>query len=98
LNGTNDFRKAEKNDDRPDRPRTDLTNDNIKKVQDRSRKDRRLSVRAVAEKVSLDRENVRQILRKELNMKMVCAKMVPKLLSPGQRASPQCIIFEANFS
>ena len=87
-----------KDDDRPGRPRTAVTDDNIKKVRDVTRKDRRLGVRAVAEEVNLDRENVRRILREELNMRKVCAKMVPKLLSPGQRASPQRIICEANFS
>jgi hypothetical protein len=98
LNGTNIFRKAEKDDDRPGRPRTAVTGDNIQKVQDVTWKDWRLGVRAVAEEVNLDRESVRRILRQELNMRKICAKMDPKLLSPGQRASPQRITFEANVS
>ena len=49
------------------------------------RKDRRLGVRAVAEEVNLDRKSVRRILREELNLRMVCAKMVPKLLSDEQK-------------
>ena len=49
------------------------------------RKDRRLGVRAVAKEVNLDRESVRQILRKELNVRKICAKMVPKLLSDEQK-------------
>jgi len=44
-----------------------------------------LGVRAVAEEVNLDRESVQQILREELNMRKVCAKMVPKLLSDEQK-------------
>ena len=44
------------------------------------REDQRWGVRAEAE-VNLDRESVRRILREELNMRKVCAKMVPKLLS-----------------
>jgi len=44
-----------------------------------------LGVQAVAEEVSLDRESVRRILREELNMRKVCAKMVPKLLSDEQK-------------
>jgi len=44
-----------------------------------------LGVGAVAEEVNLDRESVRRILREELNMRMVCAKMVPKLLSDEQK-------------
>jgi len=33
----------------------------------------------------LDREGVQQILREELNMRKVCAKMVPKLLPDEQK-------------
>ena len=74
-------RESLKYDNRPDHPRTVVTDDNTEKMRDVIRKDRKLGVRAVAEKVNLDRESIRQILRKELNMRMVCAKMVPKLLS-----------------
>ena len=64
---------------------TAVTNDNIEKVRDVIRKDRRLGVRAVAEEVNLDRESVRRILREELNMRKVCAKMVPTVLSDEQK-------------
>jgi len=74
-------RESLKDDDRPGRPRTAITDDNIEKVRVVIRKDRRLGVRAVAEEVNLDRESVRRILREELNVRKVCAKMVPKLLS-----------------
>ena len=33
----------------------------------------------------MDGESFRQILREELNMRKVCAKMVPKLLSDEQK-------------
>ena len=33
----------------------------------------------------MDRESVRRILVEELNMRKVCAKMVPKLLSDEQK-------------
>ena len=78
-------RESLKDDDRPGRPRTAVTDDNIEKVRDVIRKDRRLGVRAVAEEVNLDRESVRRILREEMNMKKFCAKMVPKLLSDEQK-------------
>jgi len=74
-------RESVKNDDRQGRPRTAVTDNNIEKVRDVFRKDRKLCVRSVAEEVNLDRESVRRILREELNMRKVCAKMVPKLLS-----------------
>jgi len=49
--------------DRPSRPHTAVTDDNIEKVRNVTRRDRSLGVRAVAEEVNLDRESVRRILR-----------------------------------
>ena len=51
-------RESVNDDDRPDHPRTAVTDDSIEKVRDVIRKDRRLGVRAVAEEVNLDRESV----------------------------------------
>jgi len=59
-------RESVKDDDHPGSPRTAVTDDNIKKVRDVTRKDRRLGVRAVAEEVNLDKESVQLILREEL--------------------------------
>ena len=52
-------RESLKDDDCPGHPRTAVTDDNIEKVQDVIRKDRRLGIRAVAEEVNLDRKSVR---------------------------------------
>jgi transposase len=38
----------------------------------------RLTVRSLAEKAKIDRETVRKILNEDLDMREVCAKMVPK--------------------
>ena len=57
-------RESVKDDDRPGRPPTDVTDDNVEKARDVFRKDGMLGVRAVAEEVNLDRESVRRILRK----------------------------------
>ena len=73
-----------KNDDRPGCPRTFFPTTTLK-IARCDLKDRSLGVRAVAKGVSLDRENVRRILREELNMRMVCSKIVPKLLSDKQK-------------
>ena len=78
-------RESLKDDDRPGRSRTAVTSDNSEKVQDVIWKDWRLGVQAVAEEVNLGRESVWQILREELNMRKVCAKMVPKVLSDEQK-------------
>ena len=52
-------RESLKDDDRPGRPCTAVTDDNIEKMPDVIRKDRRLGVRAVTEEVNLERESVR---------------------------------------
>jgi hypothetical protein len=39
----------------------------------------------IAEMVNIDKETVRQVLREDLNMTKVCAKMVPRLLTPKQK-------------
>ena len=42
------------------------------------RENRRLTVRSRAEQANIDRETVRKILTEDLDMRKVCAKMVPK--------------------
>ena len=46
-----------------------------------------MTVRSIAEQVDIDRETVRKILttRKDLDMRKVCVKMVPKDLTEEQR-------------
>ncbi|KAJ8943503.1 hypothetical protein NQ318_016283 [Aromia moschata] len=43
----------------------------------------------IAETVNADKETVRKILHDELNMKKVCAKLVPKNLTPDQKLRQQ---------
>ena len=72
-------------DQRPGRPSTSKTDANIEKVGEIVRQNRRLSIRAVAELINIDKETVRQILHNNFNMKKVCSKMVPRLLTPEQK-------------
>jgi len=44
-----------------------------------------LSVRSIAEQVNIDRETVGKILTEDLDMRKVCAKMVPKELGKEQK-------------
>jgi len=43
-----------------------------------------LTVRSIAEQVNINRETVRKILTEDLEMRKVCAKMVPKELTEEQ--------------
>ncbi|VVC34690.1 Transposase, type 1 [Cinara cedri] len=50
-----------------------------------------MSIRMAAEVVNADKETIRKILHDELNMKKVCAKLVPKNLTPDQKLFRQQI-------
>ena len=50
-------------------------------------KDRRLSVRMIAEETALDRNTVHRILTDHLHMRKICARLVPKILSVEQKAN-----------
>jgi len=49
------------------------------------RKNRLLTVRSIAEQVNIDRETVRKTLTEDLDMRKVCAKMVPTELTEEQK-------------
>ena len=49
------------------------------------RENRRLTVRSIAEQVNIDRETVKKILTEDLDMRKVCAKMVPKEVTEEQK-------------
>jgi len=66
----------------PGRPSTSKTDANIKKVGEIVQQNHHLSIRAVAELINIDKETVQQILHNNFNMKKVCLKMVPRLLTP----------------
>ena len=72
-------------DPRIGRPRTSKTDGNVEKIREIIRKNRCLSIRAIAELVNIDKETVRQILHENLQMKKVCAKMVPTLFTPEEK-------------
>jgi len=42
-------------------------------------------VSSIAEQVNIDRETVREILTEDLDMRKVCAKMIPKELIEEQK-------------
>jgi len=65
-------------EERSGRPATSRTEENIVKVRQIVCENRRLTVRSIAEQVNIDRETVRKILTEDLDMRKVCAKLVPK--------------------
>jgi len=74
-------RESVTDEERPGRPATSRTEENIANVRQIVRENRRLTVRSIAEQVNIERETVRKILTEDLEMRKVCAKMVPKELT-----------------
>ena len=78
-------RESVTDEERSGWPATSTTEENIAKVRQIVRENRRLIVRSIAEQVNVDRETVRKILNKDLDMRKVSAKMVPKELTEEQK-------------
>ena len=60
---------------------------NVELVRAVMAKDRRLSVRMIAEETGLNKNAVHRILTEHLHMRKICAKSVPKNLSVEQKAN-----------
>ncbi|KAJ8954949.1 hypothetical protein NQ318_000379 [Aromia moschata] len=80
-------RETTEDDLRPGRPSTPKTDENIENIGKLIREDRRLSIRGLAEITGIDKECVRLILHESINMRKICAKMLPKLVIPEQKDS-----------
>jgi len=75
-------REDPKEDARSGRPSTSSGNENIDRVCSLILIDRRLTVRMIAEELGLGKLSIHTTLMKHLEMKKVCTKIVPKLLTP----------------
>ena len=78
-------REDVEDDPKSGRPSSTRTDENIVRVNELVRSDRRLTVRMMAETLNVNRESVRSILVEDLGMRKLCAKMVPKVLSADQK-------------
>ena len=72
-------------DPRSGRPTTESTDDNVARVRQVVRQDRRLTIRMIALELDMNREVVRKILTETLNMRKVSAKIVPRILTAEQK-------------
>lgn len=79
-------REEVKDDPRPGRPSTSSSDENVERIRACVLKDRRLTVRMIADELSIPKTIVHEILTQNLEMKKLCAKIVPKLLTPEQKA------------
>jgi len=74
-------REQVEDEPRAGRPSTSKTDDNVERVRSLVRSDRRLTLRMISSELNLNRFTVHQILTQDLDMRKVCAKMVPKNLT-----------------
>ena len=92
LNGTKIFCEGRTNvedDVHSRRPTISKTTNNIQEIEKIVREDRRLSIRLIVERMSIDKETVLQVLHENLHMTKVCAQVVSKLLTSGQKEKRQ---------
>jgi len=83
-------RECVTDEERSGRPATSRNEENIAEVRQIVRENPRLTVRSIAEQVNIDRETVSKILNEDLDMRKVCAKMVPKELTEVQNQRRVC--------
>ena len=63
------------------------TDDSVERVRSLVRSDRRLTLRIISSELNLNRFTIHQIITQDLDMRKVCAKMVPKKLTTAQKAN-----------
>ena len=78
-------REKVEDDHRSGRPSTSRTDENVERVRQKVRSDRRLTVRMIADELGMNSERVWRIITEDLGMRKICAKMVPRLLNEGQK-------------
>ena len=72
-------------DERSQRPIISKTTNNNREIEKIVREDRQLSIRLIAERMSIDKKTVWQVLHENLHMTKVCAQVVSKLLTSDQK-------------
>ena len=72
-------------DTRPGRPKTSVTKANIAAVKIVVEQDARLSVKDIASCTGISEGSVQTILKKRLDLRKVCARCVPHLLTEEQK-------------
>ena len=80
-------REQVEDEPRAGRRSTSKTDDNVERVRLPVRSGRRLTLRMISSELNLNLFTVHQILTQDLDMRKVCAKMVPKNLTTEQKGN-----------
>jgi hypothetical protein len=74
-------------------PSTSRSNENIDRVHSLVLSDRRMTVQMIADELQTGKTSIHSILMEDLEMRTICAKIVPKLLTPEEKLRrKQCCI------
>lgn len=85
LNLFKNGRENVEDDHRSGRPTSSRIDKNVSRVNELLNSDRRMSVRMIAETLNIAKTTVHDIVTINLQMRKVCAKLVPKLLTADQK-------------
>ena len=72
---------------RMDHPSTITVNENIEAVERIVMRDRQISICRVAEELAIPKTSIHEIMNNHMGMKKVCARWLPKLLTPIQHTN-----------
>ena len=78
-------REKVEDDPRSGRPSTSKTDENVERVRQKVRSDRRFAVGMIANELGINSERVWRIITEDLGIRKICAKTVPRLLNKGQK-------------
>jgi len=78
-------REDVQDDPRSGQPKTQRTDANVVRIRTLVRSDRRLGVRVMAEELNMNRQTVRKIVKEDLGMRKISAKMVPRILTHDRK-------------
>ena len=76
-----DCREDMHDDPKSSRHNTTKTDENIERVRNLMCSDRFLTIRMMAEMLTVNKESVRKVLTEDLGMREVCAKIAPNVLT-----------------
>ncbi|KAK5646283.1 hypothetical protein RI129_004747 [Pyrocoelia pectoralis] len=89
-----DGREDVQDDSRAGRPSSATADKNVDRVRTLLNSDRRLGVRLIAQELNLSKCFVHTIINDHLNMRKVCAKLAPKVLTEDEKERRRSICAE----
>ena len=81
-------------EERLERPSTSKAKENVERVSEMIRSNRRLTIREISEDLKISFGSIHKIITTDLNMRRVSAKFVPRVLTVEKKQQPLSISLE----